>query len=124
MSWWPFGSTTPAEPAPNTVIEVARQGVLQVSPSPASKIAANAAAARTKAAANAQAAPAPAPAPAPVTNVSGATAPRDVSPIEASVRRGDYVALGGSRKSGKARKGKKSRKSKAKKSKKASKSRK
>ena len=45
-------------------------------------------------------------------------------PIAQTPRRGDYVALGGSRKSGKARKGKKSRKSKSKKSKKASKFRK
>lgn len=62
----------------------------------------------------------------PVLNASpstqGATAPRDPSPIHMNVRRGEYVALGGSRKSGKGRKSKKS--SKAKKSKKASKAKK
>ena len=49
------------------------------------------------------------------TPVQGATAPRDPSPIQMEVRR-EYVALGGSRKSGKGRKSKKSRKGKSKKS--------
>ena len=115
MSWlWPFGSAKPAEPAPNTVIEIAPPPTHQLQPSnsPAAKIAANAAAARLKA-----------------PPVQGATAPTMTSPplVESSTRK-EYVSLvGGSRKGrkgkGKSKKSKKSKKSRKGKSK-ASKSRK